>query len=294
MFHKIESNDLALLVSLGYTCVDVLQDWDRFSGCKKPIHVWLLVSCACAIGFRFARLLGSWVASSSDATAATQGSSRPIGGRLGECMLDMSQKGVWARIVESFTWTLFVPFFAVWNVIGTAWLWEVLQETPQCTPSDTHIWFSSGWLLLCHCWLIVHTALAAKAWMMKRNVQRAQANLRAVTDADAVARWGEVGGASGAFSLEEEAARPRGLCPEAITRLPCEVVPTSGFLHPCRRECAICLNDMCCGESVRHLPRCGHTFHRACIDLWMVRSTECPLCKQEVVDRSSNAPVTFC
>jgi len=48
------------------------------------------------------------------------------------------------------------------------------------------------------------------------------------------------------------------------------------------RECPICLNDLNSGDKVRHLASCGHTFHRSCIDLWLLRRADCPLCKSEV------------
>lgn len=48
-------------------------------------------------------------------------------------------------------------------------------------------------------------------------------------------------------------------------------------------ECAICLNEFCCGERLRVLP-CGHRFHRQCIDVWLVGHCACcPLCQKSVV-----------
>jgi len=279
MFHKIESNDIALLISLGYTCVDVLVEWESFTQCRKPIHKWLLVSCLCAIGFRFARLLGSWLVAT---TAATGGMGRPIGGQIGECLLDISHKGGWPRVVESFTWMVFVPFFAAWNLLGTAWLWEVVQDSPSCTPTPTHIWFSCGWLFLCHCWLLVHAALVLKSWRLKSRVQRAEANLREVADGEALQRWGDLGRSSG--SVVEEVAGLRGLSSAAIKALPSTLAPAAGHLNVNPHECAICLMDIQEGEGMRSLPGCGHSFHRSCIDLWLVRQAECPLCKQSVAE----------
>eukprot|EP00929_Paragymnodinium_shiwhaense_P086765 TRINITY_DN47205_c0_g1_i1.p1 TRINITY_DN47205_c0_g1~~TRINITY_DN47205_c0_g1_i1.p1 ORF type:complete len:274 (+),score=29.84 TRINITY_DN47205_c0_g1_i1:114-935(+) len=52
-----------------------------------------------------------------------------------------------------------------------------------------------------------------------------------------------------------------------------------------RVECAVCLCDFATSDSVRTLP-CpaavsGHTFHRACIDQWLLAQTTCPLCNAD-------------
>ena len=46
-------------------------------------------------------------------------------------------------------------------------------------------------------------------------------------------------------------------------------------------ECAICLKEFEAGEEVRVLPGCGHRYHRACIDEWLLdyNSKECPTCR---------------
>lgn len=46
--------------------------------------------------------------------------------------------------------------------------------------------------------------------------------------------------------------------------------------------CSVCLRELVAGDEARSLP-CGHNFHRSCIDLWLGRSTKCPLCRQAVM-----------
>lgn len=46
--------------------------------------------------------------------------------------------------------------------------------------------------------------------------------------------------------------------------------------------CAVCLAEFRDGETLRLLPRCGHAFHRACIDTWLRAHVNCPLCRAPV------------
>ncbi|KAL3867784.1 hypothetical protein ACJMK2_040632 [Sinanodonta woodiana] len=63
-----------------------------------------------------------------------------------------------------------------------------------------------------------------------------------------------------------------------IVHLPC------GVYDGCSKkgkECAICMCDFVMGESLRFLP-CMHTYHKDCIDDWLMRSFTCPSCMEPV------------
>lgn len=45
-------------------------------------------------------------------------------------------------------------------------------------------------------------------------------------------------------------------------------------------ECAICITEFADGEEIRVLPLCGHSFHVACIDKWLVSRSSCPSCRR--------------
>ncbi|GJW07836.1 RING-H2 finger protein ATL52-like protein [Tanacetum coccineum] len=49
-------------------------------------------------------------------------------------------------------------------------------------------------------------------------------------------------------------------------------------------ECSVCLSVFEEGEEVRKLPRCNHSFHASCIDMWLYSHFDCPLCRAPVVD----------
>ncbi|KAM0905138.1 hypothetical protein ACQ4PT_017572 [Festuca glaucescens] len=48
-------------------------------------------------------------------------------------------------------------------------------------------------------------------------------------------------------------------------------------------ECAICLAEFASGDEVRVLPTCGHGFHAACVDVWLLSSSTCPSCRRALV-----------
>lgn len=46
--------------------------------------------------------------------------------------------------------------------------------------------------------------------------------------------------------------------------------------------CSICLVDYEKGDQVRSLNGCAHKFHLECIDKWLERSSQCPLCRADL------------
>lgn len=48
--------------------------------------------------------------------------------------------------------------------------------------------------------------------------------------------------------------------------------------------CAVCLEGVRRGETVRRLPSCRHLFHKECVDMWLVHAhATCPLCRGDVL-----------
>nr|GLL27793.1 RING-H2 finger protein ATL52-like [Ipomoea trifida] len=52
-------------------------------------------------------------------------------------------------------------------------------------------------------------------------------------------------------------------------------------------ECAVCLSAFEDGEEVRRLPKCNHSFHAPCIDMWLYSHMDCPLCRSLSIPPSS-------
>ncbi|CAL5198910.1 unnamed protein product [Lathyrus oleraceus] len=70
----------------------------------------------------------------------------------------------------------------------------------------------------------------------------------------------------------------RGLDPSVISSLP--VFKYSSEEPPV--DCAVCLSEFEEGETGRVLPKCNHSFHVDCIDMWFHTHSTCPLCRKSV------------
>uniref|UniRef100_A0A5B7BP61 RING-type E3 ubiquitin transferase n=1 Tax=Davidia involucrata TaxID=16924 RepID=A0A5B7BP61_DAVIN len=71
-----------------------------------------------------------------------------------------------------------------------------------------------------------------------------------------------------------------GLDISVLNSLP--VFAYSSKTHPDSQECAVCLSEFEENEKGRLLPKCNHSFHIDCIDMWFLSHSTCPLCRSSV------------
>eukprot|EP01018_Ginkgo_biloba_P000212 Gb_04642 [translate_table: standard] len=71
--------------------------------------------------------------------------------------------------------------------------------------------------------------------------------------------------------------RSVGLDKSVIDSLPIFVFKSENFRDGL--ECAVCLCEFEKNEKGRMLPRCSHSFHTECIDMWFHSHSTCPLCR---------------
>lgn len=82
--------------------------------------------------------------------------------------------------------------------------------------------------------------------------------------------------------LEEALTQRRGLFEETITEIEEFTWPHHDSNIAGRQTtCMICLADFELGQKCRKLP-CSHVFHQNCVDEWLRRCTDCPICKANV------------
>jgi hypothetical protein len=76
-----------------------------------------------------------------------------------------------------------------------------------------------------------------------------------------------------------------GLDEASMASLPTRAVAKGETMH-----CAVCITELAAGETARVLPRCGHGFHVACVDMWLKSHSTCPLCRCPAVDAPPMPP----
>jgi len=270
MAPTIGLNDAVLVVALLYLSIDMQFAWDEFASCHWPVHRWLLVSYIFIAAFRLIHVLGS-----RHMTAGT-----------GDFLVNLRTKDALPRFLMSLTWVFVLPFFMVWTALGTFWLWDSKRLDDRCLPIGMPLAFIITWQGLSYAWICIHATLGGMAWVLERRLRRTEDSFRAVADGDTLSRWGEVSQLSGYTDLTNNSLK--GLTPDQIKQLPEGVAGMMQLGED--SECSICLNDVDSSDTVRQLQGCGHTFHRACIDLWLLRRADCPLCKQGVLSDSKVAP----
>ncbi|KAJ4974729.1 hypothetical protein NE237_007903 [Protea cynaroides] len=51
-------------------------------------------------------------------------------------------------------------------------------------------------------------------------------------------------------------------------------------------DCAVCLESLKMGDNCRLLPICKHRFHAQCIDSWLLKTPNCPICRTSTDSRN--------
>lgn len=224
--------------------------------CHKPLDFWFCMAGLQVIGFVLAFAVGR---------CAENGAS---------CWFVDPRSWV-AKASFTCTWTVLLPLLFGWTVLGMSWLMDTLQHTPDCFPIDGFLTPTTCALsqVLCGVGAAVYTVFVANVLDAKTCRRANAAAIQAVEDSDLVHRWGQL---KPAASME----LCGGLLPQEFADLPRHTMQRARA--DSGSECVICLTSLIEGDHVRSLPGCSHVFHRACIDLWLLRQTSCPLCKTDV------------
>lgn len=247
---------LFYLFSLAHSTLEILYHGQEFGQCAKPIHVWLVISYLSLVGLRVPHYL------------------RQYGSELGDPYDSHDMSGSWkgySKICLMVVWFVLLPFFIIWTIVGSFWLSEVLNQTPTCLPVGTDPRFIIFWQVVCYLWIVIYCVCVGIAVTLRRRQQQAEVNVRAIESADTQSRWGTITSGWGLAPLW-------GLNHKQI-----EMLPICSARQSSETECSICLSVVEECDTLRRLPACGHHFHQACIDLWLLRQNKCPLCKTDVL-----------
>ncbi|KAF5811678.1 putative chromatin regulator PHD family [Helianthus annuus] len=90
------------------------------------------------------------------------------------------------------------------------------------------------------------------------------------------------------IDLERQEHRVVGLEPAMVAAIPTMKFDREAFGSMEDAQCTICLGEYQEKEVLRIMPKCGHSFHLSCIDLWLRKQSTCPVCRLSV--KATNSP----
>ncbi|PIA39177.1 hypothetical protein AQUCO_02700391v1 [Aquilegia coerulea] len=70
-----------------------------------------------------------------------------------------------------------------------------------------------------------------------------------------------------------------GLEPVVVANFPTKKFSDEFFSSSDETQCTVCLSEYQQKDILRILPYCGHSFHVACIDIWLQQNSTCPICR---------------
>ncbi|EEA06834.1 zinc finger, C3HC4 type domain-containing protein [Cryptosporidium muris RN66] len=248
-------NDAILAFALIYSSIDIFTQWNSFASCCHPIQLWLVISYATIILFRIIYYISQYISEDSE-----------------DFLPSTSTSGVPFWLNLSILCIIF-PFFVSWTIVGTIWFKNIELKTPQCLPRNgaNHPWFLIFWLILCYVWIAMYSAFIGISVFFEFRIRRAEEDLQLLENEEIVRRWGRL------RLLADYGIHfiRHGLSPVEVSALPVRKVKSNECIGPC----SICIEDFKAGDAIRTLPACGHSFHKSCIDTWLLRNAICPNCK---------------
>jgi len=173
------------------------------------------------------------------------------------------------KCVEFVKVGILYTFFISWTVVGTVWF----IHSSDCFSEDNQYWTLVFWLSLCYVWIAVYLCLLTLQYMLRSDPQFNHIGVfggrRQMLPALLLLR------------LQDMPINPnQGLPPNQISAIAfCDPPsPASGV-----DTCSICIDHFKKDELCKKLPGCPHYFHAQCIDSWLTRKSDCPVCRTPVI-----------
>ncbi|CDU16722.1 hypothetical protein YYC_03672 [Plasmodium yoelii 17X] len=262
---RLSFNDFILIVSVFYSICDIFMQWGEFSKCHKPIQLWLVISFISIVLYRLAHILSQYLSNNNENFIIYRRNGPPY-------------------IINAILIFILFPFFFIWNIIGTIWIYQIIKYTPKCLPKNNHPWFIVLWIILCYIWIFLYLFFISLSLYFEYQARLYERRLTNIQPNDFFSRWGyniDLMQDYGIYIYRN------GLNSKQINSLPYYYINNL----PEDLKCSICLNDLQHNECARTLLLCNHTFHKACIDLWLIRSATCPNCKSPIASQGVFSPV---
>jgi len=107
-----------------------------------------------------------------------------------------------------------------------------------------------------------------------------------------VASESDVASAPGLFIIEVTNGKVSAVSQESSERIQLPPVVEDGIERA--ERCLVCLSDYEAEDEARMLVKCGHLFHKDCIDQWLTEGrNSCPLCRGDGVEEKRTSSSTL-
>lgn len=272
-----------IFLAFGFCMLEIFVQWESFNRCQKDVATWMIGSHVSMLSFRVVSLIGeSHCCLSAEIWHVRQPRRRQ-------------------RVIAWLIWLVCFPPFLYWTIEGTLFLMPILwhHRLEECLPTGTLPMYVVAYQGVSYLWVLFFVLNLREVIVLELRLRRAETALRSIETADTLQRWGRQSFMedfrTGNSSVSPTSAGgwdptgfitsglAHGVPPEKLSSLPVWTIESeSDRVVLSDVDCAICITGYCVGDSVRRLPHCNHSFHQACIDLWLLRSASCPLCKSEV------------
>nr|POF08934.1 ring-h2 finger protein atl64 [Quercus suber] len=93
------------------------------------------------------------------------------------------------------------------------------------------------------------------------------------------------------IDLEQPEPRTGGLEQGLVAAIPTMKFNREAFSSMEDPQCSICLAEYQEKDVLRIMPKCSHTFHLSCIDVWLRRQSTCPVCRLPLQDSIRPKPM---
>jgi hypothetical protein len=246
-----------MTICFAYSVMDFLTMED--DDCMKLMQQWLCVSYLNVEAIRRVHAFGQFRANGDK-----------------NFIFSFRQPTLLLKFTVGLNWCVLVPFFAVWTGYGTLWLKQTLAQHPEYIFAGAPPVLVVVWQVLSYLGLFMYVLCFGNSCLNEVRFVWAERSIRAVETDASVARWGHVRPSSSARN-----PTLKGLQPKRILELPEEEIHNKEGVNS-DEPCSICLQEFNEGDEVRRLPGCKHTFHKCCVDLWLLQQAHCPLCKGKV------------
>lgn len=270
-----------MAVGIIYAATSVGIHWHDFDSCPHQLNAWMAVSLASVVMNRCSHYLCQALSSE----ALILGSDEPD-----EFMLYSSPNGPpkWLRVLSI---CFLFPFFVIWTIVGAVWFDGTVKQQPLCFSPKSNAWVIMLWMMLCYLWASLYILFLGLISYTEWQAIRAERQFALIENEALIRRWGYLRQV-GQWNFPMFLNANKGLPAERIAQLPYRVIRSEKHAQALTRRygsCPICLDSFAVEDEIRKMSPCHHIFHRSCIDLWLIRSTDCPNCKQIVRSARSSS-----